>query len=232
MIKYKRILIKVSGEALSSANNSFDPNTVAATVDEIKRLHQMGVQMGIVVGGGNLWRGRQGRDMDRTTADYMGMLATVINALFLHDALRQAGVNSAILTAFAIDKVGQPFSRRLALEQLEQGKVVLLAGGTGSPFFTTDTGAALRALEIDADVMLLAKNVDGIYDSDPKTNPNAKRYDKLTYHEYLQQGLQAMDAAAVSLCADNHLPVLLFGLSQPDGIARAVMGENLGTLLY
>lgn len=232
MIKYKRILIKVSGEALSSPENSFDAATVAATVDEIKRLYQMGVQMGIVVGGGNLWRGRQGKDMDRTTADYMGMLATVINALYLQDALAKQGVASSVLTAFAIDKIGQPFTRRLALEELEKGKVLLLAGGTGSPFFTTDTGAALRALEIDADVMLLAKNVDGIYDEDPKVNPNAKRYDKLTYREYLQRGLQAMDAAAVSLCADNHLPVLLFGLSQPDGIARAVMGENLGTLLY
>lgn len=231
-LKYKRILIKVSGEALSSQGNAFDPAIIAKTVEEIKSIHDMGVELGVVMGGGNIWRGRQGREMDRPTADYMGMLATAINALCLQDALARAGVESRILTGFAIDKVGELFNQTKAKEYLAQGKVLLFACGTGNPFFTTDTGAALRACEIEADVMLLAKNIDGIYDSDPRVNPKAVKYDKITYQEYLAKDLKVMDASAVSIAADSHLKVLLFGLNEQDSIKRAVLGEQMGTLLY
>ena len=232
MLKYKRILIKVSGEALSSKNNIFDSDIIARTVAEIKAIHDMGVQMGVVMGGGNIWRGREGREMDRPTADYMGMLATAINALCLQDALLRAGVDCAILTAFKIDKVGELYDQRKAVQYLEQGKVLLFACGTGNPFFSTDTGAALRAAEIGVDVMLLAKNIDGIYDSDPKSNPGAKRLDEISYHDYLAMNLKVMDAAAVAICQDTQLPVLLFGLAEKDSIRRAVMGEKMGTLLH
>ncbi len=231
-LKYKRILIKVSGEALSSKGNLFDTNIIEHTVSEIKTIHDMGVQMGVVIGGGNIWRGREGREMDRTTADYMGMLATAINALCLQDALLRSGVDCQIVTAFKIDKIGELYDQRKAVQYLEDGKVLLFACGTGNPFFSTDTGAALRAAEIGVDVMLLAKNVDGIYDSDPKTNPNAKRLDEISYREYLSQNLKVMDSAAVAICQDTKLPVLLFGLAEKDSIRRAVMGEKMGTLLH
>ncbi|MBO4534778.1 MAG: UMP kinase [Clostridia bacterium] len=231
-LKYKRILIKVSGEALSSKGNAFDPDIIAKTVEEIKSIHDMGVELGVVMGGGNIWRGRQGREMDRPTADYMGMLATAINALCLSDALERAGVECRILTGFAIDKVGELFNQTKAKEYLAQGKVLLFACGTGNPFFTTDTGAALRGCEIGADVMLLAKNIDGIYDSDPRVNPKAVKFDSITYQEYLSRDLKVMDASAVSICADAHLKVLLFGLNEKDSIRRAVLGEKMGTLLY
>ena len=222
----------MSGEALSSSGNAFDPAIIDKTVEEIKSIHDLGVELGVVMGGGNIWRGRQGRDMDQPTADYMGMLATAINALCLRDALSKVGVEAVVMTAFKIDKIGELVDHVKAREYLSQGKVVLFACGTGNPYFTTDTGAALRALEINADVMLLAKNIDAIYDSDPRTNPNAVRYDKITYQEYLAKDLKVMDASAVSIAQGGHLKVLLFGLNEPDSIRRAVLGEKLGTLLY
>ena len=231
-LKYKRILIKVSGEALSSNGNAFDPAIISKTVQEIKSIHDMGVELGIVMGGGNIWRGRQGRQMDHGMADYMGMLATAINALCLSDALTQAGVDNCVMTALGIDKVGERFNQTKAREYLSQGKVLLFACGTGNPFFTTDTGAALRACEIEADVMLLAKNIDGVYDSDPRVNPNAVKYDKISYLDYLAKDLKVIDAAAVSVANDNHLKVLVFGLNEKDSIRRAVLGEEMGTLLY
>ena len=230
-LKYKRILIKVSGEALSSLGKVFDPAIIAKTVAEIKSLHDMGVQLGVVMGGGNIWRGREGMSMDRPTADYMGMLSTAVNALCLQDGLTQAGVDCRIMTAFGIEKVGEMYHQQRAMQYLDEGKVLLFACGTGSPYFSTDTGAALRAAEIGADVLLLAKNIDGIYDSDPRTNPNAKKYDTISYRDYLALNLKVMDAAAVAICQDAALRVLLFGLNEPDSIRRAVQGETIGTVL-
>ena len=232
MLKYKRILIKVSGEALSSKANIFDTAIIDNTVKEIKSIHDMGVQLGIVMGGGNIWRGREGREMDRPTADYMGMLATAINGLCLQDALLRAGVPCRLLSAFRIDKVGELYDQRKAVEYLEEGNVLLFACGTGNPFFSTDSGAALRAAEIGVDAMLLAKNIDGIYDDDPRTNPNAKKLDEISYTEYLSKNLKVMDAAAVAICQDVQMPVVLFGLSEKDSIKRAVMGETIGTVLH
>ena len=232
MLKYKRILIKVSGEALSSRENIFDPAIIDQTVREIKSIHDMGVEMGIVMGGGNIWRGREGREMDRPTADYMGMLATAVNGLCLQDALLRSGVPCRLLTAFRIDKVGELYDQRKAIEYLEKGEVLLFACGTGNPFFSTDSGAALRAAEIGVDAMLLAKNIDGIYDADPRTNPHAKKLVEIGYKEYLSQNLKVMDAAAVAICQDVKMPVVLFGLNEKDSIKRAVMGEAIGTLLH
>ena len=232
MLKYKRILIKVSGEALSSPSNIFDPTIIDNTVRDIKSIHDMGVQLGVVMGGGNIWRGREGREMDRPTADYMGMLATAINGLCLQDALLRAGVPCRLLTAFRIDKVGELYDQRKAIEYLQEGNVLLFACGTGNPFFSTDSGAALRAAEIGVDAMLLAKNIDGIYDADPRTNPDAKKLTEISYKEYLSQNLKVMDAAAVAICQDVNMPVVLFGLHEKDSIKRAVMGEPIGTLLH
>lgn len=230
-LKYKRILIKVSGEALSSEGKIFDPLIVDKTAREIKQLRDMGVELGVVMGGGNIWRGRQGMEMDRPTADYMGMLSTAVNALCLQDALTRIGVDCRIMTAFGIDKVGELYHQQRAMQYLSEGKVLLFACGTGSPYFSTDTGAALRAAEIGADVLLLAKNIDGIYDSDPRVNPNAKKYDSISYREYLSLNLKVMDAAAVAICQDAALKVLLFGLNEQDSIRRAVKGEKIGTVL-
>ncbi len=229
-LKYKRVIIKISGEALAGDKGmGFSQPVVDRVVEQIKSVHDMGVQIGIVVGGGNFWRGRQGTEMDRTTADHMGMLATVINALALQDALERKGVDTRVQTALTITRVAEPYILRKALSHLNKGRVVIFACGTGNPFFSTDTAVALRAAEMNAEVILLAKNVDGIYDSDPKTNPNAKRYKEISYIDFISQGLKAMDTAAVAICMENKTPILAFGLNEEDSIARVVKGEELGT---
>lgn len=229
---YKRALIKLSGEALACANGSgIDFDKVGKVVEQIKKVVESGVQVGIVIGGGNFWRGRQGRDMNRSTADYMGMLATAINSLGMQDSLIHAGIKAKVLTALGISSVGEPFNQQNAVKYLEEGYVVIFACGTGNPYFSTDTGAALRAAEIEADVLLLAKNVDGIYDSDPKINKNAKKYDKISYIDFIKQGLTAMDTSAVTLCMENNIPVIAFGLSEPESIVRVVGGEKMGTII-
>ena len=229
-LKYKRVIIKISGEALAGDKGmGFDQTVVDEVVSQIKNVHDMGVQIGIVVGGGNFWRGRQGTEMDRTTADHMGMLATVINALALQDALERKGVQTRVQTALTITRVAEPYILRKALSHLDKNRIVIFACGTGNPFFSTDTAVALRAAEINAEVILLAKNVDGIYDSDPKTNPNAKKYKEIKYIDFISQGLKAMDTAAVAICMDNKTPILAFGLNEKDSIKRVCLGEDLGT---
>lgn len=232
-LKYKRVLIKLSGEALAGASGfGLDNDVVAGVVNELKAVHDMGVDIGVVVGAGNFWRGRQGTAMDRATADYMGMVATVLNCMALQDALEKAGVHTRVQTALQMTQVAEPYIIRRALRHLEKGRVVIFGCGTGNPYFTTDTAAALRAAEIKADVLLLAKNVDGIYDSDPKINPNAAKFDKISAMEFISRGLTAMDTTAVSLCMTNKIPVVAFGLNEPDSIKRVVSGEPLGTVIY
>lgn len=226
-------MIKLSGEALAGENGfGIDAKAVDAVVDQIKTVTLEGVQMGIVVGGGNFWRGRQGTEMDRTTADHMGMLATVINALALQDALEKKGVETRVQTALTIIRVAEPYILRKALRHLEKGRVVIFACGTGNPYFSTDTGAALRAAEIQADVLMMAKNIDGIYDSDPRKNVDAKKYDELTYIDYIKNGLTAMDTTAVSLCMENKINIVAFGLNEKDSIVRVLNGEKIGTLIH
>lgn len=232
-IKYKRALIKLSGEALAGVNGfGIDADAVNNVISQIKEAVNEGVQVGIVVGGGNFWRGRQGTDMDRTTADHMGMLATVINALALQDALEKSGVQTRVQTALTITRVAEPYILRKAIRHFEKGRVVIFACGTGNPYFSTDTGAALRAAEIQADVLMMAKNIDGIYDSDPKKNPEAKKYEDLTYIDYIKEGLSAMDTTAVSLCKDNGIAIVAFGLNEPNSILRVLNGEKIGTTIH
>ena len=231
--KYKRILLKISGEALSgAAGHGFDPESLKSVAEQILEVAKLGVEVGIVVGGGNIWRGRQGMNMDRVTADQMGMLATVINALAVSEALISAGADARVLTSIEISGVGEKFNHKVADRYLKEGKIVVFGGGTGNPFFSTDTGAALKAAEIGADALLLAKNIDGIYDSDPKTNPNAKKFDELTYDEYVARGLRAMDTSAVVMCKENGLKVHAFGLSDKNSIVKAVAGDKEGTIIY
>ena len=231
--KYKRILLKISGEALSgAAGHGFDPEALKSVAEQILEVAKLGVEVGIVVGGGNIWRGRQGMNMDRVTADQMGMLATVINALAVSEALIGAGADARVLTSIEISGVGEKFNHKVADRYLKEGKIVVFGGGTGNPFFSTDTGAALKAAEIGADALLLAKNIDGIYDSDPKTNPNAKKFDELTYDEYVARGLRAMDTSAVVMCKENGLKVHAFGLSDKNSIVKAVAGDKEGTIIY
>lgn len=232
-IKYKRALIKISGEALSGKDGfGIDHDAVSNVIDQIKEANTMGVEIGIVVGGGNFWRGRQGTDMDRTTADHMGMLATVINALALQDALEKKGVQTRVQTALTITRVAEPYILRKAIRHFEKGRVVIFACGTGNPYFSTDTGAALRAAEIQADVLMMAKNIDGIYDSDPKKNPNAKKYEEISYLDYIKKGLTAMDTTAVSLCMDNKINIVAFGLNEENSIVRVLNGEKIGTTIH
>ncbi|MBC2578928.1 UMP kinase [Clostridium sp. DJ247] len=230
--KYKRVMLKLSGEALAGEKGygiDFEiTNTIAA---EIKALVDMGVEVGAVVGGGNIWRGRSGEGMDRTTADYMGMLATCINALALQDSLENIGMKTRVQTAIEMKEVAEPFIRRRAMRHLEKNRVVIFAAGTGNPYFSTDTTAALRAAEIEAEVILLAKKVDGVYDKDPHKYNDAKKFDKLNYIEVLEKGLQVMDSTATSLCMDNDIPILVFGLDNPGNIRKAVLGEEIGTLV-
>ena len=226
---YKRILLKISGEALAGDKRfGFDQDCIDKVVDELVEVYNSGVQISIVVGGGNFWRGRQGLEMERTTADYMGMLATAMNALALQDAIERKGVPTRVQTAIDITKVAEPYARRKAIRHLEKGRIVIFACGTGCPFFSTDTAAALRAAETEADVILLAKNVDGVYDSDPKINPAAKKYDVISYMDFIKSELKAMDTTAVTICMENKTPILAFGLGG-GSIMRALCGEKIGT---
>lgn len=229
---YKRVIVKLSGEALAGEKgNGIDERTLSGVIDQLIAIHKLGVQVGIIVGGGNFWRGRQGTEMDRSTADHMGMLATVINALAIQDALERKGVPTRVQTALTITRVAEPYILRKALSHLNKGRIVIFACGTGNPYFTTDTAAALRAAEINADVLLLAKNVDGIYDSDPKLNPNAKKLDNVSYKDYIAKGLRAMDTTAITICMENNIPVLAFGLFEKDALMRTVTGEKIGTII-
>ena len=232
-IQYKRILLKVSGEALSGPKGTgFDEATIASICAGIKAAHELGAQIGIVVGGGNFWRGRTSGKMERTLADKIGMLATVMNALAVSDKLAQLGVPSEVFSSIEMPKVAPVFDRKAALTAMEAGKVAVFGGGTGNPFFSTDTATALRAVEVSADVMFKATMVDGVYDKDPHKYPDAKKYDTLTFSKVLEDQLAVMDGTAATLCRDNRLPILVFDLADPDNIARAVQGENVGTLVY
>lgn len=230
--KYKRVLLKISGEALAG-NNGFglDEGTLAHISENIKKIVDMGVQVSIVVGGGNIWRGRSSENMDRTRADHMGMLATAINALALCSALENCDVPTRVQTAIEMRQVAEPYIRGKAERHLEKGRVVIFGCGTGNPFMSTDTAAALRAVETESDVILLAKKVDAVYDSDPNINPNAKKYDVLSFSDILSKNLGVMDSTAASLCRDNNVPILVFGLNDPVNIVRAVKGEKIGTLV-
>ncbi len=229
---YNRILIKVSGEALADENGfGLGTKTIENLVNQLKALNEQNIQVGIVIGGGNFWRGRQGEHMDRSTADHMGMLATLINALALQDALEAQGVPARVQSAININRIAEPYILRRAIRHLEKGRIVIFACGTGNPYFSTDTGAALRAAEIHADILLLAKNVDGIYSADPKKDPDAKKYDELSYMDVIQKGLKAMDTTAISMCMENNIPILAFAVNEKDSIIRAVRGEKIGTII-
>ena len=230
--KYKRVLLKLSGEALAGKQqHGIDFDTVLAICEPIKKCVDMGVQVGVVVGGGNFWRGRSSGKMDRTRADHMGMLATAINALGVADALEQLDVPVRVQTAIAMMEIAEPYIRNRAVRHLEKGRVVVFGCGTGNPFFSTDTAAALRAAEIDAEIILKATMVDGVYDSDPKKNPNAVKYDTLTFLDVLNKNLQVMDSTAASLCRDNKIGILVFNIDEPDNIVKAICGEPVGTLV-
>lgn len=230
--KYKRVLLKLSGEAMAGElKTGLDFQTVLSFAQAIKQCANAGVEMAVVVGGGNFWRGRQSGQMDRTRADHMGMLATVINALGLADALEQLGCEVRVQTGIIMNQIAEPYIRNRAVRHLEKGRVVIIGCGTGNPFFSTDTAAALRAAEIEADIILKASMVDGVYDSDPRQNPNAVKYDRLTFLDVLNQDLKVMDSTAATLCRDNHLPILVFNLQDPQNIVRAVAGEAIGTVV-
>ena len=232
--KYRRVLLKISGEALAGdASRGLDFNVIGQVCEVIKECTQLGVQVGVVVGGGNFWRGlKDGGDrMERVRADHMGMLATSINALALADVLEQKGVDVRVQTAIEMRAVAEPYIRSKAIRHLEKGRVVIFGCGTGNPFFSTDTAAVLRAAEIDADIILLAKNIDGVYSADPKKDPTAVKYDSITYDDVLAQHLQVMDSTATSLSMDNHIPVLVFALKDPYNIVRVLRGEKIGTIV-
>ena len=231
--KYKRVVIKISGEALAGPSGTgIDNHIVNKVVQQIKVVHDLGIDVGIIIGGGNFWRGRQGVDMDRTTADHMGMLATVINSLALQDALEHSGVPTRVQTALTIERVAEPYILRKALRHLEKGRVVIFACGTGNPYFSTDTGSSLRAAEIGADVLLCAKNIDGVYDSDPRKNPSAKKIDEISFMDVIKRGIQVMDTTAVSLCMENDINIVVFGLDEENSIVKAATGEKIGTLVH
>ncbi len=231
-LKYKRILLKVSGEVLAGEKgHGIDNDMTMSVCRVIKECCELGVQVGVVVGGGNFWRGRSSENMDRTRADHMGMLATVINALGLCSALEACGVETRVQSAIEMRAVAEPYIRGKAVRHLDKGRVVIFAAGTGNPFMSTDTAAALRAAEIDADIILLAKKVDAVYDSDPAKNPDAKKYDALSFSDILKNELGVMDSTAASMCRDNDMSILVFGLNDPENIVRAVKGEKIGTLV-
>ena len=230
--KYKRVLLKLSGESLAgNEKHGIDFDTVLKFCEPVKKLVDMGVEVAIVVGGGNFWRGRSSGQMDRTRADHMGMLATVINALGVADALEQFDLQVRVQTAISMQQVAEPYIRNRAVRHLEKGRVVVFGCGTGNPFFSTDTAAALRAAEIEADIILKATMVDGVYDSDPKKNPDAKKFKTLTFQEVLNQNLGVMDRTAAAICKDNNIPIIVFSLDNPQNIVSAVCGEDIGTLV-
>lgn len=228
---FRRVVLKLSGEALAgSKGHGIDEETVNAIAEEIKELHNLGIEVAIVVGGGNFWRGRSTNKMDRTTSDYMGMLGTVINSLALQDALENIGVITRVQSAIEMRQIAEPYIRRRAIRHLEKGRIVIFAAGSGNPYFSTDTAAALRAAEIEADVILLAKKgVDGVYDSDPSINSSAKKFDTLKYIDILNMGLGIMDSTATSLCMDNEIPLIVFGIDNPSNIVDVVLGKKIGT---
>ena len=232
--KYRRILLKLSGEALMGQRPSgLDPDMVRRIAGEVRELVDLGFQVAMVIGGGNLFRGLSaaGQGIDRVTGDHMGMLATVINSLALQDALEKMGSHTRVLSAIEIRQVAEPYIRRRAVRHLEKGRVVIVAAGTGNPYFTTDTAAALRAMEVRADVLLKATQVDGVYSADPKKKRDAERYETITYQQVLERGLKVMDAAAISLCMENRMPIVVFSLAKPGNIRRAAQGEPIGTLV-
>ncbi|CAD2076158.1 uridylate kinase [Phocicoccus schoeneichii] len=233
--KYKRIVLKLSGEALAGGEGfGIKPDVIKTVAKEIAEARELGVEIAVIVGGGNIWRGKTGSDlgMERGTADYIGMLATVMNSLALQDSLEQLGLDTRVLTSIEMKQIAEPYIRRRAIRHLEKGRVVIFAAGIGNPYFSTDTTAALRAAEIDADVILMGKNnVDGVYSADPKLDPKAKKFDTLSYIEVLQKNLQVMDATATSFCMDNSIPLVVFSISEDGNIKRAVTGENIGTTI-
>jgi len=229
---YKRVVLKISGEALAGENKfGLNEEMLLRVANEVKGVRDLGVQIAIVVGGGNFWRGRTSKSMDRATADYMGMLATVINAMALQDAFESKGIPTRVQTAIEMKEIAEPYIRRRAINELGHNEVVIFGAGTGNPFFSTDTAAALRAAEIEADVILLAKKVDAVYSDDPEKNPDAVKYDTLSYQEILEKGLGVMDSTAASLCKDNSIPVHVFGLSCEGNILKAINGERIGTIV-
>lgn len=232
-LKYDRVVIKISGEALACENGAgIDHSKLAKVSEQIVEVKNMGAQVGVVIGGGNFWRGRQADDeMNRSTADHMGMLATIINALALQDCIERKGAEVRVQTALTVTKVAEPYILRKALRHLEKGRIVIFACGTGNPYFSTDTGAALRAAEIGANALLLAKNVDGVYDSDPKANPDAVKFETLTYMQVISKGLKAMDTTAITMCMDNEIPIIAFSLNEEGSIKRAITGEKIGTYI-
>ncbi|MBO4584180.1 MAG: UMP kinase [Clostridia bacterium] len=227
---YKRVLVKISGEALAGSNgHGLDYETLKRISVSLKKVYELGVEIGIVVGGGNFWRGRQHESMDRTTADHIGMLATTMNALALADAIQEQGVPTRVMTAIEMRSIAEPYIRGRAVRHFEKNRIIVFGAGTGNPFFSTDTAAALRAAEIEADVIMKATNVDGVYDKDPHKFPDAVKYDELTYLDVINRQLGVMDYAAISLCMENKIPILVFNLNDPDNIFRAVTGEKIGT---
>jgi len=230
--KYKRIILKISGEALAGESKfGLNEDMLQKVARQVKEVQQMGVQVAIVVGGGNFWRGRTSKSMDRATADYMGMLATVINAMALQDAFEAIEIPTRVQTAIEMREVAEPYIRRRAIKQLESGEVVIFGAGTGNPFFSTDTTAALRAAEIEADIILLAKKVDAVYSDDPEKNPDAVKFDSLTHKEVLEMGLGVMDSTAASLCMDNNISIHVFALAEEGNVLKAVCGETIGTII-
>jgi len=234
-VKYKRIVLKLSGEVLRSGKTGdpIDPHTLQSICEQVKEIHDLGVQVCLIIGGGNIFRGLQGakRGVDRTTGDYMGMLATVINGLAIMDCLEKLGVTTRVQSAIPMNQIGEPFILRRAIRHLEKGRVVIFVAGTGNPYFSTDTTAALRASEMHADIIMKATKVDGIYDKDPALHPDAVRYDELSYLDALKQRLNVMDSTAFSLCLDNNVPILVFNLGEEHAIRKAVAGEKIGTLV-
>lgn len=229
---YNRVLLKISGEALAGSDKfGINEEMTRKVAREIKQIHDLGVQVAIVVGGGNFWRGRTSKDMDRATADYMGMLATVMNSLAVQESLLAIGVPARVQTSIEMREIAEPYARRRALAHLENGDVVIFGGGTGNPFFSTDTAAALRAAEIDADVILLAKNVDAVYDSDPATNPNAVKFDELTFMDVIEKDLKVMDLTAATLCKDNNIAIHVFAIAEKGNVQKAISGEKIGTII-